>query len=126
MLNKEQPYGDKVMITKHECVGHIQKRVGKRLRAMKKDINAFNRGHREKLKGLRTDLKKAKQDLKEKEGCRKKGKKKLSAEEEIVVAIEGNTEKVKSSLVTGVTNDATIDKLQRVMLSVQIQKILLA
>lgn len=31
----EKPYGDEVNITKVECVGHIQKRVGTRLRKMK-------------------------------------------------------------------------------------------
>ena len=75
-LNEEQPYGDKVTITKHECIGHIQKRMGKRLRAMKKDINTCNRGHREKLKALRVDLKKAKEKLKGKgrQRSRRKGK----------------------------------------------------
>ena len=36
-LNSEQVYGPNVEIVKHECVGHVQKRVGKRLRTMKRD-----------------------------------------------------------------------------------------
>jgi len=34
-LNEVKPYGD-VIIVKHECVGHVQKRVGTRLRAAKR------------------------------------------------------------------------------------------
>ena len=39
-LNEVKPYGDDVVIKKHECVGHVQKRVGKRLRAVK-TVNNF-------------------------------------------------------------------------------------
>jgi len=35
-LNGEHPYGPDVKIRKHECVGHVQKRIGKRLRDAKK------------------------------------------------------------------------------------------
>ncbi len=28
-LNESKPYGEDVTIIKHECVGHVQKRVGK-------------------------------------------------------------------------------------------------
>lgn len=35
-LNEVKLYGEKVTIEKHECVGHVQKRMGKRLEAVKK------------------------------------------------------------------------------------------
>ena len=35
-----KPYGDDVAIKKHECVGHVQKRVVKRLRAVR-TVNIF-------------------------------------------------------------------------------------
>ena len=35
-LNNVQPYGDQVKIVKHECVGHVQKRLSSRLRQLKK------------------------------------------------------------------------------------------
>ena len=35
-LNEVKPYGEEVKILKHECVGHVQKRVGTRLRTVKK------------------------------------------------------------------------------------------
>ena len=34
--NKVQPYGDQVKIVKHECVGHVQKRMSSHLRQLKK------------------------------------------------------------------------------------------
>lgn len=40
-LNEVQPYGEDVTIVKHECVGHVQKRLGKRLRDVKKVSNHF-------------------------------------------------------------------------------------
>lgn len=39
-LNTEKVYGPGVEIVKHECVGHVQKRVGKRLRELKKGKQA--------------------------------------------------------------------------------------
>lgn len=35
-----QPYGDGVDVVKEECVGHVQKRVGKRLRELKKRLGS--------------------------------------------------------------------------------------
>lgn len=35
-VQKEKPYGDQVTIEKLECIGHIQKRMGTRLRELKK------------------------------------------------------------------------------------------
>ena len=37
LVNDSKPYADDVTITKLECVGHVQKRVGKALRDMKKN-----------------------------------------------------------------------------------------
>ncbi|KAJ8880642.1 hypothetical protein PR048_017112 [Dryococelus australis] len=38
ILKKNHPYGNNVNITKLECVGHTQKRVGTRLRPLKWDM----------------------------------------------------------------------------------------
>ena len=40
-LNEMKPYGEQVTIQKHECVGHVQKRMGKRLETVKKVIRAI-------------------------------------------------------------------------------------
>ena len=37
MVADSKPYGDEITITKKECVGHVQKRVGKALRDLKKN-----------------------------------------------------------------------------------------
>ena len=42
-LNEVQPFGEDVTIVKHECVGHVQKRLGKRLRDVKKVSNHFSK-----------------------------------------------------------------------------------
>lgn len=36
---KEKPYGDEFTIVKRECVGHVQKRMGTRLRTLKMKSN---------------------------------------------------------------------------------------
>jgi hypothetical protein len=56
-LNEEQPYGNGVEIVKHECVGHVQKRLGKRVRAVKKEIASSSQGPKEIIKLLTADLK---------------------------------------------------------------------
>ena len=38
-VHDSYPYGEDVEITKEECVGHVQKRVGHRLRKLKKDLS---------------------------------------------------------------------------------------
>ena len=43
-LNDVNPYGEGVMIVKHECVGHVQKRVGTRLRTVKPVSNNCVKG----------------------------------------------------------------------------------
>lgn len=57
ILNENEPYGSGVTIIKHECVGHIQKRLGKRVRAVKKEIKAKNKVPREKVKALSDTVK---------------------------------------------------------------------
>ena len=42
-LQESKPYGEGVTITKYECVGHVQKRVGKGLRGVNKQVLAANR-----------------------------------------------------------------------------------
>ena len=37
-LKKDQPYGPGAIPYKYECVGHVQKRVGKRLRDLRKTV----------------------------------------------------------------------------------------
>lgn len=65
-LQEEKPYGENVTITKYECVGHIQKRVGKQLREVKKKVLAENRVIRGRMKGKKELLKEKEKDLKEK------------------------------------------------------------
>jgi hypothetical protein len=48
-----QPYGAGIEIVKHECVGHVQKRLGSALRKLKK-TGAID-GHPVKFKGKFTD-----------------------------------------------------------------------
>ena len=43
-LNQVKPYGEQVEIIKHECVGHVHKRMGKRLEAVKKVCKLSNYG----------------------------------------------------------------------------------
>ena len=57
VLNEYKPYGNGVKITKHECVGHVQKRLGKRVRAVKKELASTNKGPKERIKVLTTRVK---------------------------------------------------------------------
>ena len=57
VLNDDEPYGSSVKITKHECVGHVQKRLGKRLRALKKELASASKGPKERIKVLTSSLK---------------------------------------------------------------------
>ena len=56
-LNESEPYGSGVTIIKHECVAHVGKRVEKRGRATKKDVNAHNKAPRAEVKQLKETLK---------------------------------------------------------------------
>ena len=64
-LQSGKPYGANVLIIKHECVGHIQKRVGKLLREMKRQLNVLNREIRKELAKLKAELKEAEKLLRE-------------------------------------------------------------
>ena len=61
VLNEHEPYGSGVVIEKHECVGHVQKRLGKRMRAFKKELVKATKAQREQMKVLTDKLK---------EGCK--------------------------------------------------------
>ena len=52
-LNESKPYGEDVTIIKHECVGHVQKRLGKRFRDMKHKVIATNKNPKGKVKELK-------------------------------------------------------------------------
>ncbi|XP_044580501.1 uncharacterized protein LOC123262383 [Cotesia glomerata] len=41
---KLNPYGDELTVTKSECIGHVQKRMGTRLRSVKKEKHLGGRG----------------------------------------------------------------------------------
>ncbi len=65
VLKENEPYGSGVEIKKHECVGHVGKRLGKRMRAVKKEIAASNKGPKQRVKVLNERLKAAKKFLRE-------------------------------------------------------------
>lgn len=50
---ESQPYGENITVIKKECVGHVQKRMGPRLRNIKKDKKGL--GGRGKLTGKLID-----------------------------------------------------------------------
>ena len=64
VLNEHQPYGSEVSIIKHECVGHVQKWLGKRVRAVKKELASVNKAPKERIKVLTSELKDARKLLK--------------------------------------------------------------
>ena len=120
-------------ITKYECVGHVQKRVGKHLREAKRKVAALNRVARKKLKELKEKEKERKEkekERKEKErkakrreakGKRKgkgKGKAMEEADEAVVEGerrevVEREKEKEEEfKVIKGVFSDKTIDLLQ--------------
>lgn len=55
-----EPYGKNVEITKYECVGYVQKRLGKHLRDAKRKIAALNKVARQKLKEMQEEKEKKK------------------------------------------------------------------
>ena len=77
VLNEHKPYGSVMKITKHECMSHVQKRLGKRVRAVKKELASTNKGPKERIKVLTTRMKNGKSLLrdakaevrKERRGC---------------------------------------------------------
>ena len=54
-LTNLQPYGHDVTIVKHECIGHVQKRLGTALRKLKKSGAVDDNGHPVKFKGRLPD-----------------------------------------------------------------------
>ena len=52
-LNDHKSYGDQVMITKDECVGHVQKRMGNRLEKPMVDFRRDKSVAKEKVKVLK-------------------------------------------------------------------------
>ena len=50
-LNENKPYREGVMIEKHECVGHVQKRMGTQLRTLKKSGKRDSSGKAVKFGG---------------------------------------------------------------------------
>ncbi len=65
VLNENEPYGSGVKITKHECVGHVQKRLGKRIRAVKKELASTNKEPKQRITVLTAGLKDARRLLRE-------------------------------------------------------------
>lgn len=61
LVIKEKPYGDTVNIEKLECIGHVQKRMGSRLRTLKRKMKGTKSedgkvlGGRHRLTGYKID-----------------------------------------------------------------------
>lgn len=106
-LKESEPYGPGVKIDKDECVGHIQKRVGNKIKVIRSTINAINKAPRDVLKVLRADLVELKKTLKA-AGTLGRGKKKNVA----VKDAEEEIERVKSTIVVGTINEGTQEQLQ--------------
>ena len=64
ILQESRPYGENVVISKYQCVGHVQKRVGKHLHEAKRKIAALNKVARQKLKELQEKEKEKKKQEK--------------------------------------------------------------
>ena len=54
-LTELKPYGEDVEIIKHECVGHVQKKMGTTLRKLKKSGIEVENGQLVKFKGRLTE-----------------------------------------------------------------------
>lgn len=50
-IEKSKPYGDNLLVTKIECVGHIQKRMGARLRKRKIEMKGKKLGDGKVISG---------------------------------------------------------------------------
>ena len=70
-----------MVITKYECVGHVQKRVGKHLCDAKRKIAALNKVARRKLKELQEKEKEKKKSRKDRQRRRQKGEGKAKERE---------------------------------------------
>ena len=106
-LNYLKPYEGET-VTKHECVGHVQKQVGTRV--VKKLINHDKKVAWDKLKALKDQLKGLKEKTKGKGTG--KGKGKQGKIDTAVTRIQAETDAVNLSMVEGVLNENTVDLLQ--------------
>ena len=95
-LNDLKPYGEEVTITKHECIGHVQKRMGTRLRAVKKTLNHDKKIARDKLSALKDELKELKVKTKGK-GKIGKGKEKQGKKDEAAKSVQAEIDAVSLS-----------------------------
>ena len=107
-LNKSEPYGPGVIIVKHKCVRHVQKRVGNKIRLAKKAVCNVNHPHKDVIKSFTAELKTLKDRYKAQGKSIDRGKKKDIEIKKLEVEIE----RVKGSLLTGSISDKTIDLLQ--------------
>ena len=107
MLQESSPYGKNVAITKYECVGHVQKRVGKHLREAKRKITAQNKVARQRLKELQ-EKEKEKKKMEEKLKGKRKGKRTGVGKGKAIE--EKKDDEIK--VIKGVLSDKTIDLLQ--------------
>jgi hypothetical protein len=57
ILNEQEPYGSGVQIQKHEYVGHVQKRLGKRVRTLKNELTKATKAPKEQMKVLASKVK---------------------------------------------------------------------
>ena len=55
LLSDRLPYGASNLVSKHECVGHVQKRIGMALREKAKEKFVNEREERVRMKGRLTD-----------------------------------------------------------------------
>ena len=107
-LNKSEPYGPGVIIVKHECVGHVQKRVGNKIRLAKKAVCNVNHPHKDVIKSLTAELK----TLKDRYKAHGKSIGRWKKRDIEIKKFEVEIERVKGSLLTGSMSGKTIDLLQ--------------
>ena len=55
-LNEHQPYGEDMKVEKHECVGHVQKRVTPHLKAAKTSFKCDKAEANKKVKELKDKI----------------------------------------------------------------------
>ena len=107
-LNKSEPYGPGVIISKHECVGHVQKRVGNKICLAKKAVCNVNHPHKDVIKSLTAELKTLTDRFKAQ--CKSIG---MEKKRDIKIKkLEVEIKRVKGSLLTGSMSDKTINLLQ--------------
>ena len=121
MLQESELYNKNVEITKYECVGHVQVRIGKHLRDAKWKIAALNKVARQELLEKEKEKKKEKKKGQERRSWRenRKGKRKGKRNRKVMEEVIGEgmkgevVEKEKKvKVIKGVFSDKTIDLLQ--------------